>query len=120
MKNQWGACSQNWPHAAGVGNATKPNGAATIYNPLLVQLIQQLNNDIGSDVLLPPILLNPTDFISNSQAFGFVMAKIACCGQGPYNRLGLCTAVSKQCADRSKYAFWDPFHPTEKAKQIIF
>lgn len=50
---------------------------------------------------------------------GFVTSKIACCGQGPYNGLGLCTALSNLCPNRDLYAFWDPFHPSEKANRII-
>lgn len=46
-------------------------------------------------------------------------AKVACCGQGPYNGLGLCTAVSNLCPNRDQYAFWDAFHPSEKANKLI-
>ncbi|KAK6940577.1 GDSL lipase/esterase [Dillenia turbinata] len=100
--------------------ATEPNKAAALFNPLLAQMIQQLNNDIGSDVFIAAnTAQSHKDFISDPQAFGFVTSKIACCGQGPYNGVGLCTPASNLCADRSKYAFWDPFHPTEKANRII-
>ncbi|KAF1878980.1 hypothetical protein Lal_00047652, partial [Lupinus albus] len=50
---------------------------------------------------------------------GFVSSKIACCGQGPYNGIGLCTPISNLCPNRDLYAFWDPFHPSEKANRII-
>ena len=50
---------------------------------------------------------------------GFVTSKVACCGQGPYNGLGLCTAASNLCSNRDQYAFWDAFHPSEKANRII-
>lgn len=50
---------------------------------------------------------------------GFVTAKIACCGQGPYNGIGLCTPLSNLCPNREIYAFWDPFHPSEKANRLI-
>lgn len=50
---------------------------------------------------------------------GFVTAKVACCGQGPYNGVGFCTVASNLCPDRSIYAFWDAFHPTERANRII-
>jgi len=50
---------------------------------------------------------------------GFTTSKIACCGQGPYNGLGLCTLLSNLCPNRELYAFWDPFHPSEKANKII-
>jgi len=50
---------------------------------------------------------------------GFVTSKVACCGQGPYNGLGLCTVASNLCPDRSVYAFWDAFHPSERANGLI-
>ena len=50
---------------------------------------------------------------------GFATSKVACCGQGPYNGLGLCTMASNLCPNRDTYAFWDAFHPTENAN-IIF
>ncbi|KAK8638061.1 hypothetical protein V6N13_136503 [Hibiscus sabdariffa] len=59
------------------------------------------------------------DFISNPGAFGFTTSKIACCGQGPYNGLGLCTPLSNLCSNRDEYVFWDPFHPSERANGII-
>lgn len=50
---------------------------------------------------------------------GFTTSRVACCGQGPYNGIGLCTPISNLCPDRELYAFWDPFHPSEKANKII-
>lgn len=50
---------------------------------------------------------------------GFVTSKVACCGQGPYNGIGLCTLASNLCPNRDTYAFWDPFHPSEKANKLI-
>lgn len=50
---------------------------------------------------------------------GFTTSKIACCGQGPYNGLGLCTPLSNLCPNRNEYVFWDPFHPPERANGII-
>ncbi|PNX80340.1 GDSL esterase/lipase, partial [Trifolium pratense] len=44
---------------------------------------------------------------------------VACCGQGPYNGLGLCTQLSNLCSNREVYAFWDAFHPSEKANRLI-
>lgn len=50
---------------------------------------------------------------------GFVTSKVACCGQGPYNGVGLCTVLSNLCPNRNLYAFWDAFHPTERANRLI-
>ncbi|GMP90489.1 hypothetical protein CsSME_00041595 [Camellia sinensis var. sinensis] len=95
-------------------------GIGILFNPELIQMIQSLNQELGSDVFIAVNAMQmSTDFISNPQAFGFVTSKVACCGQGPYNGLGVCTPASNLCPDRNVYAFWDPFHPTEKANRII-
>ncbi|XVF21455.1 hypothetical protein REPUB_Repub12eG0091800 [Reevesia pubescens] len=94
--------------------------AAAIFNPLLVQLIQQLNSQLGSDVFTSANAFSMNmDFISNPQRFGFVTSKVACCGQGPYNGLGLCTPSSNLCPNRDVYVFWDGFHPSERANRMI-
>lgn len=94
--------------------------AASLFNPQLVQMISSLNSEIGANVF---IAANSNemhmDFISDPGAYGFVTSKIACCGQGPYNGIGLCTPLSNLCPNRDLYAFWDPFHPSEKANRLI-
>lgn len=56
------------------------------------------------------------DFDDN---IGFITSKVACCGQGPFNGIGLCTPASNLCPNRDVYAFWDPFHPSERANKLI-
>uniref|UniRef100_A0A2N9EJB3 GDSL esterase/lipase n=1 Tax=Fagus sylvatica TaxID=28930 RepID=A0A2N9EJB3_FAGSY len=94
--------------------------AAALYNPQLVQMIQNLNSKLGSDIFIAAnTQIMHNDFVNNPQAFGFSTSKVACCGQGPYNGLGLCTVASNLCSNRDQYAFWDAFHPSEKANRII-
>ncbi|KAM0026738.1 putative triacylglycerol lipase [Helianthus debilis subsp. tardiflorus] len=100
--------------------ANEPQQAAALYNPQLVQMIQSLNQELGSDYFVAVnAMLMQNDFISNPQAFGFITSKVACCGQGPYNGVGVCNPTSNLCDDREIYVFWDPFHPTERANKII-
>ncbi|CAH9073664.1 unnamed protein product [Cuscuta europaea] len=94
--------------------------SAAIFNPLLIQMIQGLNQDLGSTVFVTVNAVQmQNDFIHNPQAFGFTVSKVACCGQGPYNGIGLCTLASNLCSNRDAYVFWDPFHPSEKANWVI-
>ncbi|KAK4596693.1 hypothetical protein RGQ29_014643 [Quercus rubra] len=94
--------------------------AAALFNPQLVQMLNQLNSEIGSDVFVSANAFEmKMDFISDPQAYGFVTSKVACCGQGPYNGVGLCTPLSNLCPNRDAYVFWDPFHPSEKANRLI-
>ncbi|KAL8171855.1 hypothetical protein V2J09_023659 [Rumex salicifolius] len=82
--------------------------AAGLFNPQLISMIKEINREVGSDIF---IAANTNqmhmDFISNPQAYG------------PNNGIGLCTALSNLCPNRDEYAFWDPFHPSEKANKII-
>ncbi|KAK3027206.1 hypothetical protein RJ639_040795 [Escallonia herrerae] len=94
--------------------------AAALFNPQLVQMLSALNSELGGDVFIAANTNQMhNDFISNPGAFGFATSKIACCGQGPYNGLGLCTGLSNLCPNRDLNAFWDPFHPSEKANRLI-
>lgn len=94
--------------------------AAELFNPQLNEMLLGLNSQLGSNVFIAAnTQLSHNDFIRNPQAFGFVTSKIACCGQGAYNGIGLCTPLSNLCPNRDVYAFWDPFHPSERANKII-
>lgn len=51
---------------------------------------------------------------------GFENADSACCHiAGRYGGLFPCGPPSSVCVDRSKYVFWDSFHPSEAANSII-
>ncbi|WJX11873.1 hypothetical protein P8452_02431 [Trifolium repens] len=94
--------------------------AAQIFNQLLFQMLKDLNTQLGSDVFIVADAYQMNmNLINNPQSFGFVTSKIACCGQGRFNGVGLCTALSNLCPNRDVYAFWDPFHPTQRALEFI-
>ncbi|XP_019448449.1 PREDICTED: GDSL esterase/lipase At5g33370-like [Lupinus angustifolius] len=94
--------------------------AVNLFNPQLVQLLNQLNTEIGSHVFISAnAFAMHLDFVNDPQAYGFVTSKVACCGQGAYNGIGLCTPASNLCPNRDLFAFWDPFHPSEKANRLI-
>ncbi|XP_050224388.1 GDSL esterase/lipase At5g33370-like [Mercurialis annua] len=94
--------------------------AASLFNPQLVEILNELNTNYGGDVFIGVNTMQMhLDFVTSPQTYGFSTSKIACCGQGPNNGIGLCTSLSNLCPDRDLYAFWDPFHPSEKANRII-
>ncbi|GKD51151.1 GDSL esterase/lipase-like protein [Tanacetum coccineum] len=100
--------------------ATELQAAAALYEPQLAQMVQDLNAKLGSHVFIAAnTKLMHNDFIKDPQAYGFENSKTACCGQGPFNGLGLCTPWSLLCDNRDKYVFWDAFHPTERANRLI-
>ncbi|KAF6994489.1 hypothetical protein CFC21_011180 [Triticum aestivum] len=94
--------------------------AAELFNPQLSQALEELNARYGDGTFIAANSFRVHfDFISDPAAYGFRTAKEACCGQGPHNGVGLCTAVSRLCANRDQYVFWDSYHPTERANRII-
>ncbi|XP_022720013.1 GDSL esterase/lipase At5g18430-like [Durio zibethinus] len=94
--------------------------AASLFDPQLTEMIKGLNSELGATIFIAANTRQQSNnFVSNPGAYGFTTSKIACCGQGPYNGLGLCTLASNLCPNRNLYAFWDPFHPSEKANKII-
>ncbi|GMH10368.1 hypothetical protein Nepgr_012209 [Nepenthes gracilis] len=94
--------------------------AAALFNPQLVEMIKEVNRRIGSDVFVAVNAYQMhMDFITDPRQYGFVTSKVACCGQGPYNGIGLCTFLSNLCPNRDVYAFWDAFHPTERANRLV-
>ncbi|GAV69327.1 LOW QUALITY PROTEIN: Lipase_GDSL domain-containing protein, partial [Cephalotus follicularis] len=115
--------------------ATDLQRPLALFNPQQIEMINGINSEIGHNVFVATNAYQiHMDFIKNPQTYamlqysnnlvvtmcvvGFVTSKVACCGQGPYNGLGLCTPLSNLCADRKKYAFWDAFHLSEKANRI--
>ncbi|CAI0385287.1 unnamed protein product [Linum tenue] len=107
----------------GAGNgqcAIELQRAAALFNPQLTQLIGEMNAELGEGVFTAAnTRMMTNDFISNPAAYGFTDSKVACCGQGPYNGLGLCTPASNLCPNRDVNVFWDAFHPSERANSFI-
>ncbi|KAI3732310.1 hypothetical protein L1987_63514 [Smallanthus sonchifolius] len=100
--------------------AAELQAAAELFEPQLVQMVKEVNIELGAHVFIAAnTKLMNHNIITDPQAFGFENSKTACCGQGPYNGLGLCTPWSSLCEDRDKYVFWDAFHPTERASRFI-
>ncbi|XP_006661836.2 GDSL esterase/lipase At5g33370-like [Oryza brachyantha] len=95
--------------------------ASELFNPQLSRALAEMNARVGrpGTFIAANSFRVHFDFISDPAAYGFATARDACCGQGPNNGLGLCTAASNLCADRDAYVFWDAYHPTEKANRII-
>ncbi|WJX70853.1 hypothetical protein P8452_54916 [Trifolium repens] len=100
--------------------STEIQRAASLFNPQLETMLQGLNRKIGRDIFIAANTgKTHLNFIRNPGQYGFKTSKVACCGQGPNNGIGLCTQLSNLCSNRDVYAFWDAFHPSEKANKLI-
>jgi hypothetical protein len=68
-----------------------------------------------------PHLVAETLAVSHVWPAGFENALDPCCGGSfpPFLCIGIANASSTLCDDRSKYVFWDAFHPTEAVNFIV-
>ncbi|PSS02976.1 GDSL esterase/lipase [Actinidia chinensis var. chinensis] len=92
------------------------NGDVQLFNTRLKLLVDELNRDlIGSKF----IYINVTGITSgNPYAAGFTVANETCCATSMLTK-GRCNPNTVPCPDRSKYVFWDGFHPTDKTNVLV-
>ncbi|MCO5587498.1 hypothetical protein L7F22_041447 [Adiantum nelumboides] len=90
------------------------------FNKALKAMTEELNREIpDATYVFVNSLKIFTDYLTNPKAYGFEVTNQACCGQGKYNGFLICNRFSNLCPDRTKYIFWDPFHPTERVNKLI-
>ncbi|KAI6703543.1 hypothetical protein NL676_012679 [Syzygium grande] len=82
------------------------NAAAKLFNDKLYPLVDQLNSAFTDAKF---ILVNVMG-MSASSTNAITVLGTSCC---PTGQTGLCMPNSTPCPDRSTYAFFDGFHPTE-------
>ncbi|KAM3380916.1 GDSL esterase/lipase [Capsicum galapagoense] len=59
------------------------------------------------------------DILNNPSRYGFNVWDRACCGVGRNQGQITCLPYQFPCLDRSKYIFWDAFHPTQAVNAIL-
>ncbi|WCJ32760.1 GDSL esterase/lipase At5g55050 [Euphorbia peplus] len=61
------------------------------------------------------------DMLNDYRSFGFNETKYACCGLGNYNGENGCfdKINSNVCNNRSDHLFWDLYHPSQAASQLL-
>ncbi|KAJ8645630.1 hypothetical protein MRB53_007378 [Persea americana] len=98
-----------------------PNQLAVQYNGRLRDLLTELNENLpGATFALANVFDLVMELITNYAKYGFRSASSACCGNGgQFAGIIPCGPTSSLCDDRSKYVFWDPYHPSEAANLII-
>ncbi|GAB4850753.1 hypothetical protein Ancab_030053 [Ancistrocladus abbreviatus] len=107
--------------SAGDNCVTFPNQLAQLFNLQLRSLLQELNSGLEeSKFLYADVYRIVNEIIVNHQSYGFESADSACCFvAGRHGGLVPCGPSSKVCSDRSKYVFWDPYHPSDASNVII-
>ncbi|XP_061994570.1 GDSL esterase/lipase At4g16230-like isoform X2 [Rosa rugosa] len=98
------------------------NQLARSFNSKLQTLVTELNTNLtGAKFVYANVYGIFHDIIENYKSYGFENANSACCGfGGRYGGLGSCGSQPLEvCEDRSKYVFWDAYHPSEACNMII-
>lgn len=106
-RNPTGECVEPLNHLA-----SKLNGGIRDLFGDLGSEMQDMNYSIGSSYELVSSL------IEDPQTAGLTEVKSACCGGGRLNAEEGCTPSSSYCGDRSKFLFWDLFHPTQATSRL--
>ncbi|KAH7666871.1 GDSL lipase/esterase protein [Dioscorea alata] len=97
-----------------------PNQLAMQYNEKFKDLMNELNERLpGAKFVIANVYDVVMELITNYQHYGFESASVSCCRNGPFSGIVPCGPTSSMCADRSKYLFWDPYHPSEAANLIV-
>ncbi|KAF7044744.1 hypothetical protein CFC21_053933 [Triticum aestivum] len=98
------------------------NYAALMYNKALQQLIDRLNADPTFHTLV--VYFDIYDIIEelavHGDRWGFTELTHGCCGSGLIEVTMLCdTRYMGVCDDVDKHVFFDSYHPTQRAYEII-
>ncbi|XP_078173680.1 GDSL esterase/lipase EXL3-like [Carex rostrata] len=109
--------------AGGIERNTVPryNEAATMCNSELLKEIQRLNQTLpGANIVLQDMYTPLLDIIQRPSAYGFEVSNRGCCGTGIFEVTLACNSYTAEpCKDPSKFVFWDTYHLTERAYNIL-
>ncbi|KAK8933676.1 GDSL esterase/lipase [Platanthera zijinensis] len=95
------------------------NEWAVQFNSRIQSLIAVLNSQLpGARFSFSNSYDIVLDLIQNPQSYGFKVSTTSCCNVDTTVG-GLCLPNSKLCSNRSEYVFWDAYHPTDAANQVI-
>ncbi|CAL9782151.1 unnamed protein product [Musa acuminata subsp. burmannicoides] len=97
------------------------NEAATMFNSQLSKEVQRLDSTLlGSKIVYIDIYTPLLDMILRPFAYGFKESTRGCCGTGYYEVIITCNSITAtSCANASEYVFWDSFHTTERAAEML-
>ena len=99
-------------------------GRGAIYYRGLLSMVKRLDGGggggrmAGATVVYLDTVRTGRAVAASAAAHGFEVLDRGCCGVGRNNGQITCLPMQQPCGDRSKYVFWDAFHPTEAANRI--
>ncbi|KAF6143381.1 hypothetical protein GIB67_001325 [Kingdonia uniflora] len=107
--------------ATGDACVSFPNQLAVLFNERLRPLVMELSSNLaGSKFVYADVYNIVSDIILNFRSYDFENPSSACCYiSGQHGGLIPCGPPSKVCINRSKYVFWDAYHPSDASNMII-
>ncbi|XP_057779307.1 GDSL esterase/lipase At5g03820-like [Salvia miltiorrhiza] len=103
------------------GCVTRLDNDTVSFNRKLNTTSENLKASLGGLKLVVFDIYQPLlDLISHPSDTGFFEARKACCGTGIVETSILCNARARgTCSNATGYVFWDGFHPSEAANEIL-
>ncbi|CAA2965764.1 GDSL esterase/lipase At1g33811 [Olea europaea var. sylvestris] len=97
------------------------NNAIVLFNTGLKKLVDRFNKGQlpGAKFVYLDSYESSKDLVLNAKTYGFQEVEKGCCGVGKNNGQITCLPLQTPCEDRSKYLFWDAFHPSEVANILL-
>ncbi|KAK6150665.1 hypothetical protein DH2020_015597 [Rehmannia glutinosa] len=96
------------------------NDVVGMFNKRLESLVDELNNKYNGSVFAYGNTFGAfIDILNNAKTYGFSVTDRGCCGIGRNRGQITCLPFSVPCNNRNQYIFWDAFHPTQAANQIL-
>uniref|UniRef100_A0A2N9GZL3 GDSL esterase/lipase n=1 Tax=Fagus sylvatica TaxID=28930 RepID=A0A2N9GZL3_FAGSY len=98
----------------------KANNLALSFNKASSKLLDDLSTELPNATFRFGEAYDVVnEVITNPQKYGFDNADAPCCSFYNIRPALTCVPASSLCKDRSKYVFWDEYHPTDSANELI-
>ncbi|KAL0856759.1 hypothetical protein Bca101_061913 [Brassica carinata] len=96
------------------------NNMAKQFNARLSPALKSLNRELDGIIIYVDVYDTLFAMIQNPKKYGFEVADRGCCGTGSLDISYLCNSLNPfTCSNSSAYIFWDSYHPTERAYQLM-
>ena len=97
----------------------KVNEWVVEFNSKVKKLIVSLNGRLPSaKFMFADTYQDVYDLIEEPEVYGFQVSNTSCCNVDT-SIGGLCLPNSKLCKNRKDYVFWDAFHPSDAANEVL-
>ncbi|XP_030462052.2 GDSL esterase/lipase At5g45670-like [Syzygium oleosum] len=96
------------------------NDACQIFNNKLKSVVDDFNKNYANAKFTYINSYNIfQDLLTKPSSYGLKVLNTGCCGVGRNNGQITCLPLQSPCQNRKEYLFWDAFHPTEAANNIV-